>query len=381
MDSEWDVLEEIRSSMTELQEACPNLEWIKGHQDETMPIDELPLKARLNCHADQLANEYLTSNPTVNFSNVPMLPTSGCHLQLKKGTVTYNIKHEVKLARTTPPLRKRLCSKHAWDAETFDDIDWTSHGRALNYQQKHRVTMVKYLHDCLPLGKRVHRYNIKYPESCPSCPAPLEDSDHFWSCPATSRTKWRKTCHKALRDKLTELDTALPLQSLLLEAAKAVLDGLPLDTITIDPAVEHVATAQANIGWDQIFKGRFSQSWRIMQDQYLGSRQTKCNTGQTWLTNVINTIFQEWWKLWELRNEDLHGRDYNTRTQAETRQGIRELTQLYQAHQEIAPPHLQWLFNIPLMTRMQYNISTIRQWINRWKPILERSYRTALETG
>ena len=381
MDSEYDVLAEIRASMTELQGSCPSLEWIKGHQDDHTELDKLPLKAQLNCHADTLANEYLTSNPTINFLQVPMLPTSGCHLQLAKGTVTYNIKHEVKLARTTPPLKKKLCAQHAWDDETFEDIDWTSHGRALNYQQKHRITMVKYLNDCLPLGKRVHRYNIKYPETCPSCPAPLEDSDHFWSCPATSRNKWRKTCHKALLDQLNELDTAPPLQALLLEAAKAVLQGTPLDNIAIEPEVQHVADAQANIGWHQLFKGRFSKSWKQVQDQYLGTRKTKRNTGQTWLTKVINTIFQEWWKLWELRNEDLHGRDLNTRTQAETRQGIRELTHLYQAHHDIAPLHLQWLFDIPLITRMQYNISTIRQWINRWKPILERSYQTELETG
>jgi hypothetical protein len=240
MDSEWDILAEIRASMIELQETSPTLKWIKGHQDDHTPYEELSLKAQLNCQADKLADEYLTIHPdSLPFTHVPMLPTSGCQLQLSKGTVTYNIKQEVKLARTAPPLKRKLCHKNAWDETTFNDIDWTSHNRALNYHQKHRVTMVKFLNGILPIGKRVHLYNSKYQQECPSCPAPIEDSEHFWRCPATSRTKWRKDCQKAILDKLNELDTAPPLQSLLLEATKASLDGRPPHTIAIDPAAIH----------------------------------------------------------------------------------------------------------------------------------------------
>jgi hypothetical protein len=381
LDSEWDILAEIRASMIELQDACPKLRWIKGHQDDHTPYEELSLKAQLNCQADELADEYLSTLPDMTFDSVPMLPTSGCQLQLPKGTITCNTKHEVKLARTAPLLKKRLCHKHAWTQEIFEDIDWTSHSRALNYHHKHRVTMVKYLNDHLPLGKRVHLYNPKYPQECPSCPAALEDSDHFWRCPATSRVKWRKECQQAILDKLNELDTAPPLQSLLLEATKASLEGRPPETMAVESAVQHVAEAQANIGWHHIFKGRFSQTWKQVQDQYLGSRKTKRNNGQTWLTKIIDTIFKEWWRLGELRNSDRHGRDHRSKLQSETRQGIRELTQLYEAHKDNAPQHLQYLFTTPLLTRMQGNIATIRQWINRWKPILERSYRTELETG
>jgi hypothetical protein len=142
-----------------------------------------------------------------------------------------------------------------------------------------------------------------------------------------------------------------------------------------------VADAQASIGWHQLFFGRFSSSWSQVQDDHLGTRKTKRNNGRTWLTKIIDTLFKAWWQLWDLRNSDRHGRDHRTTIQANTRQGILELTQLYESHQETAPAHLQHLFTIPLITRMQGNIATIRQWINRWKPILERSYETELETG
>jgi hypothetical protein len=133
---------------------------------------------------------------------------------------------------------------------------------------------------------------------------------------------------------------------------QACLDGRPPHTIDIDPAVQHVAAAQAAIGWHHLFKGRFSQTWKQVQDQYLGPRKTKRNNGQSWLTKIINTLFQQWWILWELRNSDLHGRDNNTKIQSQSRQGMRELTQFYEAHKDSTPQHLQHLFTIPLLTRM-----------------------------
>jgi hypothetical protein len=42
---------------------------------------------------------------------------------------------------------------------------------------------------------------------------------------------------------------------------------------------------------------------------------------------------------------------------------------------------LQWLFAIPLQERLQQRYSALRQWIDGWKPIIEKSYTTALETG
>ena len=99
------------------------------------------------------------------------------------------------------------------------------------------------------------------------------------------------------------------------------------------------------------------------------------------MTKIIDVLFKEWWKLWELRNGDRHGRDASTRATAENRQILSELIQFYENHKDTAPQRLQWLFDIPLMTRMQLQTAVIWQWLDTWKPIIEKSYTTALETG
>jgi hypothetical protein len=177
-------------------------------------------------------------------------------------------------------MGEKLCMKHTWDDETFDDIDWTSHGRGLRRHDKHKVTMVKYLNDILPLGKQVHRYNAKYPESCTSCPAPIEDREHFWRCPARSIQKWKAQCYKTIFTTLQDLDTAPPLQTLFLEALKAELDGRRPDSIQVpdNPIIQAVAQAQEAIGWHHILKGRFSMNGRASKTHTWAPKQQRGTT-------------------------------------------------------------------------------------------------------
>jgi hypothetical protein len=302
-------------------------------------------------------------------------------LQSLAGTISHDHKRQLQLARTAPPLKHRLCHRHAWSDAVFEDVAWSCHGRALRRHLKHKATFVKYLHDWLPLGKQIHRYDKKYPASCPSCDAPMEDRDHFWSCPAQSRIQWKQSFIRSFNNYLRDIGTAPDLQSQLIDAMRVILFSASAIGISIQPGLRGIATAQRDIGWHQILRGRFSKQWIQAQDQYLGTNTTKQNNGTQWLTNVIDYIFTQWWSLWELRNEDRHGRDLATQSQAHARQAIHELTQIYDDFQHTVPERLGWLFSTSLQTRMQWPTHALRLWINTWKPILRESYTTALETG
>ena len=103
-----------------------------------------------------------------------------------------------------------------------------------------------------------------------------------------------------------------------MEGLHAVLNNQSADTIDINPAVADVATVHAAIGWNQILKGRFAKLWSLSQDKHLGPRATVKANGSTWMIKVIEATLMEWLKLWKLRNEDRHGRDIESRRQAET---------------------------------------------------------------
>jgi hypothetical protein len=155
----------------------------------------------------------------------------------------------------------------------------------------------------------------------------------------------------------------------------------PLHSIQVPPSMTEVAVSQQAIGWHHILKGRFSKHWKAIQDRHLGHKATKRMNGSTWITNVIQTWFTEWLKLWTIRNEDRYGRDQPTKIQAESRQAICELQQFYANHDGRVHHILQWFFEASITNKLEWHTGSIVMWLNTWKPIIEESYKTALETG
>ena len=166
-----------------------------------------------------------------------------------------------------------------------------------------------------------------------------------------------------------------------MSALRALLDDNPLDTIAVSPPVTEVAEAQAQIGWEQILKGRFAKSWSSLQDRHLGDAKSNTENGQSWMTGLIQIMLQQWFHLWQVRNGDRHGHDWKTTMEAEKRQTIREITQAYEQYKGNLVPEDEWLFNVPLLTRIQQPTHAMRQWLNSWLPKMKKSYETRLETG
>ena len=279
---------------------------------------------------------------------------------------------------------------HGRSPQDFDTIDWHAHAQALQRQSSHRTTFVKYLHNILPIGKRVHKYNMKYQPCCPSCQAQLEDTEHVWKCQAPHRLAWRTAFFMALQQRLQDLHTKPLVRALLIGKVKGLLDDVAYNDTGDDPDVTKICTAQAKIGWHHILKGRFSVQWNN-HGVHPSHRQQHSN----WTVEVIDCIFTNWWQLWEIRNKDRHGHDISTRNQADTVQTHRELDLLYERYEAAAPQHLQWLFHTDSDTKKQWSTPKLRQWLSTWQPVLEDKirpswaptnpenypYQTQLETG
>jgi hypothetical protein len=72
--SEYDVLITIHKLLKNLH-SPHTISHVKGHQDDQVPYNELPLSAQLNCNADVLATNELHQFPTT-CTLVPLLPAS-----------------------------------------------------------------------------------------------------------------------------------------------------------------------------------------------------------------------------------------------------------------------------------------------------------------
>ena len=67
---------------------------------------------------------------------------------------------------------------------------------------------------------------------------------------------------------------------------------------------------QENIGWSHMFAGHISQEWIKL---YKESRCTNTNKNQhnqsyLWGASVVEVLLSEFVRLWEIRNEEVHGK-------------------------------------------------------------------------
>jgi hypothetical protein len=149
--------------------------------------------------------------------------------------------------------------------------------------------------------------------------------------------------------------------------------------IASSPALQHINEAQEKIGWNQLLKGRIAKQWIQYQKAAMGDTESKRKNAMTWATEMISTIFEYWLKLWKLRNEDRHGRDRKTQREAERKQAIRELEQMYEEHDNITQE--AWIVQTPLEVQKEKSTYTIRALISNYSPVLKGSHQTQLETG
>ena len=380
MAAEWDLLMEIWRSLEIYDpEMAPTFTHVKGHQDEKMPYAQLPLSAQLNVDADQWASQFIRDNPDIDYHQVYLLPHAGVQLQFPTGTLTSQYKRALREARTTPALRESLKSKYGWTDEIFDDVNWEAMRLALRRLKGHRITLLKHINNISPVGKLVHTYDPKYPQSCPSCEELIETRYHLYECSGVHRLEWRRSFYQKLAKELSGLNTMDSIRELLVRALKAMIEGEDVESIAVPEGLEELAAAQSAIGWRELFKGRLSNQWAHHQQEYLGSYDRMKN-GHTWSIKVAQTILEGWLELWQSRNLDRHGRDSQSKAQLDKDQAVRELEMLYGYQGQILARH-DWILATPLEHRRNLKTYQLRAFISNYKPILEESYQERLATG
>ena len=131
----------------------------------------------------------------------------------------------------------------------------------------------------------------------------------------------------------------------------------------------------------QFNRGRFSKEWQNLQEDHLIviKQRTKYINGSTWTTTMIQTIWNLWFELWKMRNEDRHGKDEVSSAQAQREQALRELRLLYERRNEV-PEQDHDLFETTLDQHATQTTHHIRQWINTYQPIILASIDRAART-
>jgi hypothetical protein len=131
-------------------------------------------------------------------------------------------------------------------------------------------------------------------------------NDHILLCPAISQQRWRTKCRKTvihymertinsdqvlcdiLRDGLTRWATQVPAP----------------DPTTYPEQYQDLIRSQNYIGWDHLFRARWSIQWGILHGHYAQrvGLDSKLASGSVWVRKIGRKILQQWFDLWKIHN-------------------------------------------------------------------------------
>lgn len=272
---------------------------------------------------------------------------------------------ELSFQATAPPLTKYIANKYTWSESMVNKINWSAHGQALRKNKSRRSHLVKFIHDILPTTSLQNKYDGGN-RTCPLCNDPLEDKDHILRCRHSTRETWRQNFLNCLSAYCSETQTCPQVSRLLNEVFHHWFNGEESPKIELTQytsEVHIILRQQSQIGWRHLFQGRFANAWSEVQRKYherVFPHQQYAP--EKWQVGLIRKIWDQWYVLWSLRNQDLHGHDTRSRQKAETLETRRQLQRIY-SQRQMMEPQVQDLLLASPESHEQYPLNATKNWL------------------
>ena len=213
-----------------------------------------------------------------------------------------------------------------------------------------------------------HRWNPQHSNKCALCQGEEETRDHLLRC--ANSGEWRNKCLRKIRMKCESLRTHPGLQAILIRGLQAIFLGHDTLTTVVDytPDLEQLIDSQNEIGWCQLFNGRWSRRWSIIQGVFMGDdvSQDWSPIGDRWNAAVLQELWELWHELWSTRNAAVHGIDEVTRRAAAMTVLRRRIRNVYEQQHRVEP-RLEPIFR----SSMEQHLAKGEVYVQNWLAIHE----------
>jgi hypothetical protein len=157
-------------------------------------------------------------------------------------------------------IKEWIKEKTSMADNAFNQVDWQqSHTMAVSRSQLPHPFIVKLLHQLLPVGIVIHRYDpVKYMSLCPTCKAQEETYDHLLQCGHPTCVGWKSALCTDLLKYTQETHCHVIMQDILITGIHHCwIHQLPFPTHQFPHHWHELITSQSIISWKQLLLGRF----------------------------------------------------------------------------------------------------------------------------
>ena len=147
---EWDLLVNISPIVVDRNTWNIEVNWIKSHQDDKKPYEELDLPAQLNCDVDALAELAHSEEKRHNYDIVPLTPECPVHIDVDGKTITTKHQAKIRARWNNDELKTYIATRNKWTQQITSSVDWNLHKKALSGKINKKTHYCKLVHDILP---------------------------------------------------------------------------------------------------------------------------------------------------------------------------------------------------------------------------------------
>ena len=142
-------------------------------------------------------------------------------------------------------------------------------------------------------------------------------------------------------------------------------------------------TSQNSIGWDQLYKGRWSTNWKQAQDTFYHQRHRTqlVLSGQQWVLEMGRLMIDSWFELWKIRNEQRHGYEKTQQQQIKAVQLKTELQDIYTYRDKVCPDDTKLFHQNVEEHFSSHSLSSIETWIALHREAIKASAQQAARLG
>ena len=348
---------------------------VKGHQDSNQPIANLPWAAQLNVAADHKAAAYIREHPEPSPVQT-ILPSAQLHLR------DHQHKHIIKrwnLHLRSAFFRKEyetwLIRQFSWTKDILHDVDFAGLSSTLRCLPTYLHRFVsKWINQCIPTRRRVHRTDPHVPPTCHNCPRTEEDDAHILSCPSDQRRMACATAYTKMDSRLSQLFTHPDIQATILHLLRVGF-GMPSCSPSPNPSL----VAQSLIGAPILFlKGRWSKSIRQQQERFYRTQgRPSTFTGERWIRQIMSLLFEELQQIWQCRNVQTHGSDLALQDKLAREQLTIRVNAFYNQLPQLLSHDRHVFESMSAEDILSGPTSSIATWLRIAEPTLQRCLRDA----
>jgi hypothetical protein len=290
------------------------IEWVRGHQDDNIAYDDLPIESQVNVDCDTAAKLHLEQGTKPQHPPKPIVGSRAIGGYI----VTTDVNEQIQMAGQSKKMLAYAADKFGWtDNQAIATVNWRAIGRAKKrLKLSPSVRATKMMYNWLNIGSQ--KKKMGGDNTCPCCGIKEEDQLHLYRCTDERMQDTLKESLAITNSRLVKEGLASPVYTAFMNCICEAVGQPPLSLFEMeDEDALRCIDSQEALGQESILRGFHHIDWlQLLRDKWVkpqvsddGKQKEKRKDPLEQSVVLVQSVWNIFEAQWKCRNNILHSND------------------------------------------------------------------------